>query len=413
MTHFKRYENGLKLVVTEMAEMLSVSAGIIVGTGSCNEDEKNNGISHFIEHVTFKGTDKMNAFELSSSFDEIGSQVNAFTSKEMTCYYVKSTVAALKRSFELLSDMFLNSTYKAEELEKEKGVVKEEINMSADTPEEVCLDNLSEAYFGEKGLGRTILGPAKNVSAFGKSDIEEYRKKYYNSDNVVLSFAGKITMAEAEALVDEYFAPFVSDGKSVVKSDESGINVGKIIKKDKDIEQTHIGLAFEGVKFDGEYSDESALLNVVTGSGMSSRLFQKVREELGLCYTVYSFNSGYKSQGTLAVYAGVNPDNADKAADAIFEVLRDIKNGGITDKEFERGKAQILSSFSFAQESTSSQMMLYGKYLLFTGKVLDLREKIKKIETLDETAVNKYLRTVDFGKFSASVYGKNAKKVNI
>ena len=166
---FKEYDNKLKLVVNEMKGVMSVSVGIVVGAGSVLETDKNNGISHFIEHMTFKGTPSLTAFQVSEAFDEIGSQVNAFTSKEMTCYYAKSTTLALERSFEILSDMFLNSLYASEEIEKEKGVVVEEINMYADTPEEVCIDALSSAFFGDVGLGRTVLGPASNIKSFDKS----------------------------------------------------------------------------------------------------------------------------------------------------------------------------------------------------------------------------------------------------
>jgi predicted Zn-dependent peptidase len=182
----------------------------MVGAGSYLETAKNNGISHFIEHTTFKGTEKLSSFEVSEAFEEIGSQVNAFTSKETTCYYVKSTEMALERSFEILSDMFLNSVYKGEELEKEKGVVIEEINMCNDTPEEVCLDCLSEAYFGNEGLGRTILGPIENIKEFSKKYIDEFRNDYYNADNIVISFAGNIDEKRAESLVEKYFAPFLS-----------------------------------------------------------------------------------------------------------------------------------------------------------------------------------------------------------
>ncbi len=193
MVNYKKYENGLRLIVNSMDAMMSVSVGFLVGAGSCLEDASNNGISHFIEHTTFKGTDKMTSFQISSAFDDIGAQVNAFTSKETTCYYIKSTTGELEKSFELLSDMFLNSTYKSDELNKEKGVVVEEINMCLDTPEELCLDALSESYFGKQGLGQTILGSVKNVKGFKKDDIDKYRKRFYNADNIVVSFAGKIS----------------------------------------------------------------------------------------------------------------------------------------------------------------------------------------------------------------------------
>lgn len=411
MVYLKKYDNGLKLVVKKMEGVMSVSVGVWVGAGSRLENDKNNGISHFLEHMTFKGTEKLSAFELSEAFDEIGSQPNAFTSKENTCYYVKSTIPALERSFELLSDMFLNSVYKVEEIEKEKGVVIEEINMCADTPEDVCFDNLSLAYFGDEGLGKTILGPSDNIKAFDKSYILDYRNDYYNADNVVICFAGNVDEEKAISLVDKYFAPYVSTKKSKLWKPTKRTNLGNVIKKNKDIEQNHLAIAFDGVKYNGEYFDEMSLLNIILGGGMSSRLFQKVREELGLCYTVYSYPSGYRDVGSLAVYAGLNPSQTKQAYNAIFDVLKDLKNDGITDKEFEKGKAQVLSSFAFSQESTASQMMLYGKYLLFEGKLFDNDEKIKNIENLKKDKVNELLKNLDFDKYSISLIGKTAEDV--
>lgn len=413
MVNYKKYENGLRLIVNSMDAMMSVSVGFLVGAGSCLEDANNNGISHFIEHTTFKGTDKMTSFQISSAFDDIGAQVNAFTSKETTCYYVKSTTGELEKSFELLSDMFLNSTYKSDELDKEKGVVVEEINMCLDTPEELCLDALSESYFGKQGLGRTILGSVKNVKGFKKDDIDKYRKRFYNADNIVVSFAGKISFEEACGLVEKYFMPYVSAAKSdEFLCGETENKYGRI-KLEKDIEQVHLALAFGGVEYDSPETDAMSVINNVAGGGMSSRLFQKIREELGLCYTVYTYPSCYLKTGTFAVYAGVNPKSAEKAYRAILDVLNELKKNGVTEDEFTRGKAQMISSFAFGQESTSSQMLLYGKYLLNTGKVFDIDAKLSAVNALGIGEINKLLSKLDFSLYSAAVVGKKADKIQL
>ena len=413
MVNYKKYENGLRLIVNSMDAMMSVSVGFLVGAGSCLEDANNNGISHFIEHTTFKGTDKMTSFQISSAFDDIGAQVNAFTSKETTCYYVKSTTGELEKSFELLSDMFLNSTYKSDELNKEKGVVVEEINMCLDTPEELCLDALSESYFGKQGLGQTILGSVKNVKGFKKDDIDKYRKRFYNADNIVVSFAGKISFEEACGLVEKYFMPYVPAAKSdEFLCGETENKYGRI-KLEKDIEQVHLSLAFGGVEYDSPETDAMSVINNVAGGGMSSRLFQKIREELGLCYTVYTYPSCYLKTGTFAVYAGVNPKSAEKAYRAILDVLNDLKKNGVTEDEFARGKAQMISSFAFGQESTSSQMLLYGKYLLNTGKVFDIDAKLSVVNALGIDEVNELLSKLDFSLYSAAVVGKKADKIQL
>ncbi len=412
MTTVKKFDNGLKLIVNEMEGVFSVSTGIIVKAGSRLEDDENNGISHFIEHTTFKGTKRFNSKELSEEFDNVGSQVNAFTSKEMTCYYVKSTTFALERSFELLSDMFINSTYPSDELEKEKGVVIEEINMSADTPEDVCLDLLSKAYFGDDGLGKTILGPEKNIKSFNKNFIDDYRRRFYTLDNIVISFAGKINFNEALRLVEKYFVG-LNDKTSEKPDYVSKQNKGKILKLDKKIEQVHLGISFDGVKFNDKNVDKINFLNNVLGAGMSSRLFQKVREELGLCYTVYSYPSCYLDCGSFEIYAGVNSNKVKDAYDGILSVIDTLKKEGVKKDEVERCRSIILSSLAFGQESTSSIMMLYGKYLLFTDCVYDFNEKLKAISSVSFGEVNDYVKKFDFSSPCVSIVGKNAKKVDI
>lgn len=413
MTYFKRYDNKLRLIVNKMPSVMSVSVGILVGAGSVLESAENNGISHFIEHMTFKGTDKMSAFEISEAFDEIGSSVNAFTSKEMTCYYVKSTVPALERSFEVLSDMFLKSIYSPEEIEKEKGVVVEEINMCEDTPEDVCFDGLSAAFFGDEGMGRTILGTAETVRSFDRRAIESYRNDYYNADNIVISFSGNVDEKVAQNLIEKYFMPFVATLKSKDYYRTSKTNLGKFIRKNKDIEQNHLAIAFDGIKYNGEYFDELSIFNGILGGGMSSRLFQKIREELGLCYTVYSTPSGYRDVGSLCVYAGLNPSQTKQAYDAIFQVLKEVKNEGITQKEFEKGKAQVLSAFAFGQELTSSQMRIFGKYLLFEDSVLEIEDRMKDIENIKIERVNELIEMLNFDKFSLSLVGKDVDKIDL
>lgn len=411
MAQVKKYAGGLRLIVENMPSLRSVSVGILVGAGSCLENADNNGISHFIEHTTFKGTKRFNSRTLSEAFDDVGSQVNAFTSKEMTCYYVKSTKSVLERSVDLLSDMFLNSVYDEDELNREKGVVIEEINMSEDTPEDVCLDTLSLAYFGNDGLGRTILGSKENITKFDRSYIEAYRKAYYNADNVVVSFAGNVTIEEADILVSKYIAPYISTSKSdslIISTDK---NLHGRIAKNKEIEQLHLALGFSCVKYDDELNNEAAVMNVALGSGMSSRLFQTVREKLGLCYTVYSYPSGYRNTGSLAVYAGLNKENVNKAYDAIFAVLKELQKDGVGENELLRAKAQMLSSFEFGSESAASQMMLFGKYLLFTDKIFDFDNKIKKIENVTSDGLNEFIRSLDFNDFSLSIVGKNAENV--
>ena len=381
MIFLKEFDNKLRLIINKMDGALTVSVGVLVKTGSVNENAEENGISHFIEHTLFKGTKKRSAFEISDCIDRIGAQINAFTSKELTCYYTKSMPEHLDKSLDVLSDIFFNSVFDKEELEKEKGVVVEEINMCDDTPEDLCLDLLASNYFGNLGLGRPILGTEKTVKSFSKADIERYMDKYYTSDNTVISIAGNVDIDKACALVEGYFASAFSRKKSAPQF-KNKKTYSKSSYKYKKIEQAHIGIAMKGIKLGEDVADSFAIANTVLGGGMSSRLFQKIREEMGLCYSVYSYASSYKDTGVLEIYAGVNADSRDRALAEIVNQVKNLKENGITEQEFLRGKQQVKSAFIMSAESTASQMLLYGKNLIYLNKRFSLEERLEKIDKI-------------------------------
>lgn len=379
MVHFKQLDNGLRLVVNQMSGLMSVTMGILVHTGASVESDKEDGISHFIEHMMFKGTKKRTAFKISDEMDRIGAQMNAFTGKDLTCYYAKSTTGHAEEAFEILADLFLNSTFPEDEMSREKGVIIEEINMNEDTPDDLCLDMLSRAYYGERGYGRNILGPRKNVEGFTRDDIKGYMQRRYCSDNIVISMAGNIDINIAEAMVEKYFAGIQKCCCS--KTDVKVELQAKSLYKTKDIEQVHIGIAFPSVKRYDKLFDATQIMNAILGGSMSSRLFQTVREELGLAYTVYSYISTYCETGTLAVYAGVNAEKYKQSAEAIYSCVNDLRKKNISEEEFLRGKEQLISSQIFAQESTSSQMLLFGKELLYRGRVYNFEDRVNKISS--------------------------------
>lgn len=380
MVHFKQLDNGLRLVVNQMSGLMSVTMGILVHTGASVESDKEDGISHFIEHMMFKGTKKRTAFKISDEMDRIGAQMNAFTGKDLTCYYAKSTTGHAEEAFEILADLFLNSTFPEDEMSREKGVIIEEINMNEDTPDDLCLDMLSRAYYGERGYGRNILGPRKNVECFTRDDIKSYMQRRYCSDNIVISMAGNIDINIAEAMVEKYFAGIQKCCCS--KTDVKVELQAKSLYKTKDIEQMHIGIAFPSVKRYDKLFDATQIMNAILGGSMSSRLFQTVREELGLAYTVYSYISTYCETGTLAVYAGVNAEKYKQSAEAIYSCVNDLRKKNISEEEFLRGKEQLISSQIFAQESTSSQMLLFGKELLYRGRVYNFEDRVNKISSV-------------------------------
>ncbi len=406
MTYTKTFPSGLRMVVKKIDGLLSVSMGAVVGTGSCFETERENGISHFIEHMMFKGTQKRTAFEISDAMDRIGAQVNAFTSKDITCYYAKSTSDHAGEAFEILSDFVLGSVFPEEEMDREKGVVLEEISMVEDTPDDLCLDVLAEAYFGKEGYGRSILGPAENVKRFSRRELFDYIEERYAPENVVISFAGNIDVKYAEELVEKYFESGMK--KRAYKAREKKISLcGGSLFKVKDIEQVHIAFAYPSLRREDKLMDAALVMNTILGGGMSSRLFQKVREQMGLAYTVYSYISSFTEGGLLTIYAGVNPANVQKAQDAIFDTVSDLCKNKFTDDEFLRGKEQLKSSVILSQENTASQMVSYGKHMLFTGEVFDPEKRAKEIGEMTREDCEKALAmNFDAEKLAAAAVGK-------
>ena len=385
MVYEKRYENGLRLVVKQMEGLLSVTMGILVGTGSSAETDAEDGISHFIEHMQFKGTKKRTSFEISDAFDRIGAQVNAFTGKDMTCYYSKCTSDHTAEAFEILSDLFLNSTFPEEEMVREKGVVAEEISMNEDTPDDLCLDLLSSAFYGKENYGRNILGPVSNVKGFTREDIFRYKEARYCPENIVVSFAGGIDMQTAEALAETMLAS-LPKGKFERREKHISLQHRSLIKK-KPIEQVHFAIGYPALPREHALSDALQTMNSVLGGSMSSRLFQEVREKMGLAYSVYSYVSAFSECGSLIIYAGVNPASADKAYEAIGKVVKELKDKGITEEEFLRGREQMKAAMLFSQESTSSQMLLYGKYMLFNDTLFDFEGKLDAINKITQSDV--------------------------
>ncbi len=409
MEELIRFENGLRLVLKPMNDMFSVSCGVYVGAGSANETSETNGISHFIEHMLFKGTERRSAFEIADSIDRLGGQLNAFTAKECTCFYTRTTSEHIESALDVLSDIFFHSKFDEEELAREKGVVLEEIAMVEDTPDEIALDLLSEGYFGNHPLGQTILGPAENIANFQVSDLKSYMRDYYTADNTVISIVGKFDRDYVCNLVSKLFVNEFSELKSKRRAAGFIAENSKFVSKKKEIEQCHICIAMPSVPYNDEKQNALVILNNILGGGMSSRLFQEVREKKGLAYSVYSFPSAYRDCGVFVFYAGVNPSSSEEAVKCISEEIKRIAKFGVSKDEFERGKAQLKGSFILGQESTSALMNLFGKYTLMTDQMYSLEEKIAAIDSVSIDDVNSLAKSIfDFSKVCVSVVGKTA-----
>ncbi len=411
MVETKTLKSGVRVIIKHMEGLLSVTMGILVGTGAAHETDKEDGISHFIEHMQFKGTKTRTAFEISDAFDALGAQVNAFTGKDMTCYYSKATSDHAKEAFALLADLFLNSTFPEEEMKREKGVVLEEINMCEDTPEDLCLDMLARASFGERNYGRNILGPQSNVSGFTREDIFAYKKARYCPENIVVSFAGNLSAEQAVALAEEYFGDMQRTAfeKRAVTIDRRSDN----LFKQKPIEQAHFAIGFPCVERNSPDFSAVQVMNAVLGGGLSSRLFMRVREELGLAYSVYSYASHYEETGMLTVYAGVNPQKAEDAAAAVVDVIKTFIKDGVTEEEFKRGREQMRSGSIFAQENTSSQMLLYGKQLLYANEIYDFEKRMQEISALKRDDILRVSGQIDFSRAAVASVGNLKKAITL
>lgn len=410
-TRLYTFASGLRLVHQDVPSVRSVGISVLTAAGSNNETAENNGISHFIEHMFFKGTQKRSAFEIVEYVDSLGAQINAFTSKQSTCFYTLGIDRQAEKCAEVLSDLLFYSTFDPEETEREKGVVLEEISMSNDDNDDLCLDLLAEAYFKGSPLARTILGPRENVKKFKREQLLDYIARNYCAENTVISIVGNIRFEDARQLVERYFEGNFTSNPTRKWQDRHHETTPRFVKKIKDIEQSNLALAMPAYPF--SHKDDMALMlvNNVVGGGMSSRLFQQIREKMGLAYNVYSYPSSYINNGTMAVYIGTNPDSVVKALGAARDLLREVGEKGLDRKEFERGKQQLLGAYVLGQESTSTMMRVLAKYALYSGELFDIDRKIEAIEAVTyEQACRVAGEVFDLSKASVSYVGKEVKE---
>lgn len=400
-------DNGLRVVTEYIEHVNSISVGIMVQNGSRNETEDENGISHFIEHMFFKGTDKRSAKDIVQEIENIGGQINAYTSKETTCYYLKALNTQMDLCLDVLSDMILNSKFDEEEIEKEKGVIIEEINMSEDNPEDVLDEIHSKAIFGSNSLSYPILGTIDGIKTFTRDKIKKYIKEHYTPYNSVISICGKFDKDDLKKKLENYFGEWNTG--NVYKPQ---YNTPDLLKDssytEKQIEQLHINLGLQGLPYADNKAYSLLLLNNVFGGGASSILFQKVREELGLCYTVYSYPQTYLGVGTLNIYTGLSKQFADKALEVIDKELKEFSDKGICDKTLNINKEKIKASYILGLESTSSRMFSNAKSVLLQNKVKTQEDVIDRINKISNDDINYVLeRCFKPGIISSAYVGQS------
>ncbi|MFH1709513.1 MAG: pitrilysin family protein [bacterium] len=387
-------KNGVKLLTETMEDVRSVAMGIFVGAGSGLEKPPIAGISHFIEHMAFKGTKKRSAFDIASEFDAIGGKMNASTGKELTSYYAVTLDKHINVAVDVLSDIFLNSIYDEKEIELEKGVIVEEIKMYEDTPDELIHDLFTEVIYHGHPLGRPTIGSEKSVRAIGRQDMIGYIKDLYTPDNIIIALAGNIKHEEAAKLIEPAFS--VMRGKFPVAQKASPTIKKSVKLKHKKTEQVHMCLGSMGPSQHDEDRYAFSILDTVIGGSMSSRLFQEVREKRGLAYSIYSYSGALKDCGIYVVYAGTSKENFRKVIDLTISEFDNIKKNGITKEEMNRSKEHLKGSLVLGLESTSSRMAYLARSQYYYDRIITIDEMFTKVDkvTLDDimNAANKYMK---------------------
>ena len=400
--------NGLRVVGERIPHFRSTSVGLWIGTGSQHEYPDEAGLSHFLEHMVFKGTEKRSARQIAEEMDAVVGQLNAFTSKECTCFYAKTVDEHLDLAMDVVCDLATHPTFDPRELEKEKGVVLEEISMAEDTPEDLVHEILMLANYGDQPVARPILGTAERISGYRRENLANYWKCMYRPQNAVLSIAGNYDWAQVQELLQIHLGTWSPEGLRPHGCDTRSVDP-TCLAKEKEIEQVHICLGFPGLSIGDPRNYELSLFNSVYGGAMSSRLFQKIREESGMAYTVYSYPNAYTDCGMLSVYAATNPDTAVQVYEQILEVTREFVRSGLTREEFNMAREQLKASFILGSESTSSRMQSNGRRMLLMNETRTESEVIDRVNAITFESANERMRATLAAPHSLALVGKGAK----
>jgi predicted Zn-dependent peptidase len=402
--------NGLRVATDEMKDVETVSVGVFVNTGSRNESVEINGISHFLEHMAFKGTAKRSARQIAEEFEGIGGRINAYTSKEKTVYYAKVLKKHAEFAVEFLADILQNSTFDAVELEKERGVILQEIAMTNDTPDDIVFDYLQETAYPKQAIGRSILGPVKNIKKFGRGHFVDYIASQYNYKNIAVVAAGNIKEGDLVKWSKKYFNQL---GTNKIKDVEPAKYIGGDFRKEKKLEQINLTLGFEGLSNLHKDHYAAQILAMILGGGMSSRLFQEVRENRGLAYSIYAFNFANHDSGLFGIYAGTTPEKTNELILATCAEAKKICEK-VTDKEIERVRTQFEAGLLMAKESTSTRMQRLGSDIFSYDRLMSDKEILKKVSAVKKSDITRVAKQIfSNSKPTFAAIGKVSKVMQI
>lgn len=400
-------EQGIKIIFDKLENISTCSVGVFVKTGSKDESDKEEGISHVLEHMIFKGTEKRSYFQISEEIDYLGASINAHTTKEETVFYINALTEFLDKSVDVLFDIVTNSVIDEEELEKEKDVIVEEIKMYQDSPDDLVFElNYLDSIEGQ--YSKPIIGTEASVKSFSSEMIKKYYKERYTKDNMVIVISGNFDENEIIKKVDEYFGKL--GNKKIDRKNEITFDFKENEKEyKKDINQVNICISFRGKSYDSEKRIYNDILANIMGGSMSSRLFQEIREKNGLAYSVYTYNQYYKEGGILSTYIGTNIENYKEAINITLNEFEKMRTEGITDIELQKAKNKYLSKIAFSMENPRSRMSILGNYYTRKSEIIDIESLKKEIKSVKLEEINEYLKK-EYLEKSITVLGNLEKK---
>ncbi|MBD3218050.1 MAG: insulinase family protein [candidate division Zixibacteria bacterium] len=410
-------DNGLRVITETMPYLKSATIGIWTDIGSRNESRENNGFSHFVEHMVFKGTKTRSALDIATVLESLGGSLNAFTGRENTCYYARVLDAHLPIAAEILSDLLSNSTFQPQHVRLEKKVVLEEIKDSLDTPSDHVHDLFARATWKQHPLGLSILGSLTNIRSIKRDDLLSFYRKNYTTENTVVAAAGKINHNKLVRQIDKLLKIRVSRRKRQPKL-HAPVNHAPRSVYSRGIKQCHIVLGWEIVPYYNKDRYPLLMLNNIMGGGMSSRMFQVIRENAGLAYSVFSFQDYYKDTGILGIYLGCDPGSTANAVNLLVDEVEKIKSGDISDAEFSSTKLQLSGNLMLGLESSTNRMNRLARNEMYLGRFITINETIKNLEKVRKNdlirAARKYLNPESASLVVLGpVYKSILKKINL
>lgn len=403
--HVSTLRNGMRIVSDSMESVETVSVGVWVEVGTRHEHPDVNGISHLLEHMAFKGTRRRSAREIAEEIETVGGHLNAYTSRENTAYYAKVLKEDLPLAIDVLADILQHATMDPDELSRERAVIVQEIMQTNDTPDDVIFDHFQEVAFPNQALGRPVLGQAERIQNLPRETIIDFMQSNYSAPRMIVAAAGKLDHEELVSLAEKAFIDLPEKDKLTYEAAQYS---GGQFRKSRDIEQAHIVLGFEGIPYESPEFYAASTFSNLFGGGMSSRLFQEIREKRGLVYSIYSFVSCYHDSGIFGIYAGTGEDEAKELIPVICNEIKNITNG-IKENEIDRARAQLKSATLMSLESTSSRCEQLARQLMIFKRPLPVDEIVEKIESVTKSDVQNAAHTLTNGKATFAALGRIAK----